>query len=145
MLKNENGVVFAVSPAGRYSINLVGFFLIAFILSWLGAAPMVLASWLGPDATEARHSLIANLAPLQILMFFGTLITALLTVTVNYGWRGLKDLIGSALRFRVSPIWYVLALGGPALITIVGSVVARSYDAALPPFVVTPAILAATL
>ena len=144
MLQYEDGVVYAEKPAGRFTIGLTGFFLFAFVLSWAGAAPMVLASWLGLDATEAQRAFLATIAPLQIFMLFGTLIAALLVALVNYGWRGLKDIIGSLFRFRVSPIWYFLALVLPPAISIAGPLLARHIDPSLPPFAATLAMLAAT-
>lgn len=144
MLKVQGGVVYADAPRGRLKIGLTGFFVIAFILSWAGAAPMVLGSWLGPETPETWRVFLRQIAPLQVLMLFGTLITALFVTLVNYGIRGLRDLIGALFKFRVAPVWYVIVLLGPGVICLAGLVLSRRFDASLPPVLVDPAMLAVT-
>ena len=145
MLIYANGVVYAEKSAGRVVIGLKGFFITAFLLSWIGAAPMVLASWLDADAPEQWRRLLAQLAPLQLLMVFGTLVAALIATTVNYGFAGLKSLVGAIFRFRVAPIWYVAALLGPAIVATTGLVIARQIDPSLPPLNVNIAALVGTV
>ncbi len=137
-----DGVVVATDPKRRISIGLTGFFILIFVISWTGAMPMVLSSWTTDNSKWASWA--HTLAPLQVLMFFGPMLAAVLVTFVNYGGGGLKSLFGALFKFRVRSIWYVLALAGPLIVTLTGSVVAREFDASLPTFVVTSAMLAAT-
>jgi membrane protease YdiL (CAAX protease family) len=47
---------------------------------------------------------------------FGPFLAALITAGLSDGWDGLKDLGRRCLDWRVNPVWYVVALGVPALI-----------------------------
>lgn len=49
---------------------------------------------------------------------FGPFLAALITAAMTGGRRGLKDLAIRCLRWRVNPIWYVVALGLPVVITL---------------------------
>ncbi len=144
MLNVQNGIVVAAAPKGRFTIGLGGFLLLAFILSWAGAAPMVLGSWVDADASGRLREIVRALAPFQLLMTFGTLVAALVVALINYGFRGIRDLVGALFRFRVSPLWYLFALAGPAAVFIGGSILSRRFDGALPAFSFDAAMLAAS-
>ena len=49
---------------------------------------------------------------------FGPFLAALITASISEGWGGLKDLARRCLNWRVSPIWYVVALAVPILIAL---------------------------
>lgn len=142
MLIVDNGVVVAEKPSGPIKTGLGGFFFIAFVLSWFGAAPMVLSSWAGEDSPAWVADAARVLAPAQLLMAFGTLIAALFVALVNYGLKGPASLFRALFKFRVSPLWYLVVLVGPAAIIIAGSILARNYDPSLPPFAFSPAMAA---
>lgn len=144
MLTVQNGIVIAEPPKGRIRVGLGGFLLLAFILSWVGAAPMVLGSWIDADSSGRLREIVGMLQPLQLLMTFGTLIAALVVALLNYGYRGVRDLIGALFKFRVSPLWYVFALAAPAAAFIGGSFLARRFDASLPPFAFDMTMVAAS-
>ncbi len=142
MYQIADGAVVLDAPKRRISIGLPGFLALIFCISWIGAAPMVLASWGGENARLL--ALARTLAPLQILMFFGPMIATVLVTFVNYGSSGLKDLFGALFRFRIRGIWYFLALTGPLVVTLSASVLAREADTSLPLFVITSSMMAVT-
>lgn len=143
MLEYSEGVVFARPPAGRTRLGFGAFLLVAFALSWAGAAPMVAATWIDPAEQPELVAKIAALQPLQLLMIFGTLIAALIATLVNYGLRGLGSLLKAVFRWRVSPLWYLVVLGGPLAISIAASMIARQYDPSLAPFSLDASMFAA--
>lgn len=134
MFQISGGIVRAEQPAGRCRLGLGGFLLIAFGLSWLGALPMVLGSWLDADTPAQWRALVRALAPLQLLMFFGALTATVVAILVNYGRAGMRELLGAIFRWRVRAWWYVLVLTGPGLIAMVAAIGSRWLDSSLPPF-----------
>src|SRR5688572_13532652 len=91
----------------RERIGLPLFFLLLFC-SWIGALPMIFASYGKQLSTPVRL--------LQILMLFGPALAAVLCTWLNEGRSGLRELFGRLLRWRVNPGWYALALVVPPLI-----------------------------
>jgi membrane protease YdiL (CAAX protease family) len=86
------------APVRRHP--LVSFFLLAFGITWLAAIPFALGIWPGP-------------------MFpFGPLVAALIVGAASDGWAGIKSLLLSMLRWRVSPKWYAFALLLPIAVTL---------------------------
>ena len=79
--------------------DLVLFFVLAFVLSW-SIWPLML---LNPDSSP--------------MVPFGPLLAALVLTAVVGGWRGVVALLKPVGRWRVHPLWYVVALLGPFLIT----------------------------
>jgi len=49
---------------------------------------------------------------LMLLGGLGPLVAALGIVTLESGWPGMRALLSQLLRWRVSPIWYAVALLG---------------------------------
>lgn len=139
MYQFSNGIVSSVAPDRRFHINLPVALALIFVVSWIGAAPMVLASW--ADEGPVWQGLASSLAPFQPLMFFGTLLVTVFVTFVNYGFTGLKSLGGALVRFRVRGIWYFACLAGPFLLVIAGSLLARHFDPRLPVFSISPAML----
>jgi membrane protease YdiL (CAAX protease family) len=143
MYRISNGIVRMEPPQGKCRIGLGGFLLLAFGLSWLGVTPMVLNSWLDADSPAAWRSLAGTLAPLQLLMFFGALIAAVVATLANHGRSGLRELFRAVFRWRVGAGWYLLVLAVPGLIAIVASLSSRWIDPSLAPFSLqAPALLA---
>lgn len=80
----------------RYSF--ASFIVLTFVLSWW---PWLLNS----------EGLPENLFPL------GPMLAALIVVPLADGWTGLKNLGRTSFRWRVGPVWYVVAIGFPILLT----------------------------
>ena len=130
-----NDAIVRIDPAqGRQRIGLGGFLALTFALSWLGAAPMVLASWLDADSPAAWQTMLHALTPLQPLMFFGALISTLLATGLNHGRKGLRELLGGLVRWRVGIGWYLGVLALPGLICIAAAYAGPLIDGSLPPF-----------
>jgi uncharacterized protein len=84
------------------------FVLMAFGFSWLFWLPAVLAG----------RGLIALPVPAGMLTTigaFGPMLAALILSVQDKGLAGTRASLGHALRWRVSPVWYVVALVGPFL------------------------------
>jgi uncharacterized protein len=147
MYQINNGIVRLdeAQTQAKPRIGLRGFLLLAFGLSWLGAVPMVLGSWLGSDSPAALKSLVSALAPLQLLMFFGALIATLVVTLANHGRKGLVPQFRSLVRWRVGTGWYLLVLGGPGLIAVAAAIGSRWLDPSLPPFSLQGSALLAVL
>ncbi len=145
MLYAADGVVYAKTPENGFKIGLVTFFIVAFILSWIGATPMVLASWIDAESHPGLRQFLQQIAPLQILMLYGTLLAALAVTAINYGWSGLRSLLGALFKFRVPLRWYGFALLLPSVIVITGLVLSRIFDASLPPLNINQSMLLSTL
>ncbi len=92
-------------------ISLIWFFVILFVVSWLGALPMVLASH--------GHKLSTPVRLLQIFMFFGQGLVAALFVWINEGKPGLRLLFGRLLKWKVGFHWYLIVLFLPAVINLI--------------------------
>lgn len=134
MFQISGGIVRAERTRGKYRLGLGGFLLIAFGLSWLGALPMVLGSWLDAGSPAQWRALVGALASLQLLMFFGALIATVVAVLVNYGRGGMRELLGAIFRWRVRGWWYLLVLMVPGLIAMAAAIGSRWMDPSLPPF-----------
>ena len=78
--------------------DVVLFFVLAFLLSW-SIWPLML---LNPDSSP--------------MVPFGPLLAALVLTAVVGGWRGVVSLLKPVGRWRVHPVWYVVALLGPFLV-----------------------------
>ena len=89
------------------------FTIIAFAVSWLCWLPLV-------AATRQVWFISPGDAPLLILLgTFGPLFGAVAVVGRTSGFRGLRDFIGQAFRWRVGIHWYAAALLVPAVVRIV--------------------------
>jgi CAAX protease family protein len=88
------------------------FFILLFVISWIGAIPMVMVSWTG-----TRPSLPIRF--LQILMLFGPGIVSIVVAGINEGKSGVKGLLSGFIRWRLNLLWYLLVLLGPAIICLI--------------------------
>jgi membrane protease YdiL (CAAX protease family) len=75
--------------------DLLLYFILAYVLSW-AIWPLVI---INPESSP--------------LVPFGPLLAAVIVALGAGGWRELRALVGQLLRWRVHPIWYVMALLGP--------------------------------
>ena len=81
--------------------DFIVFLVLAFALSWW-VWPLVLAN---PEGTP--------------LVPFGPIIAAFIVLALTRGWAGVRDLLGSLVRWRVGLGWYAVALLLPVAITLV--------------------------
>lgn len=103
------------------SWHLAGFALCAFALSWACWLPLVL---LGPQGAAA--------SPLKYLHLLGSLgpaLSGLLWAYVSAGPNGLRQLLARIAKWRVAPLWHVLAWGSPFLLLLVAQLVAGMMGA----------------
>ena len=128
MYINDDGVIKTCVPKEGYKISLKGFFIIAFTLSWVGVIPMVGKSWVNESSPLWLSDLFTTLAPLQFLMFFGTLIAAFFVIYKNYGKAGLKELGKGLIKLRAPFKVWVLILIGPALLSMNALLIANKID-----------------
>ena len=75
--------------------DLLLYFILAYVLSW-AIWPLVIVN---PESTP--------------LVPFGPLLAAVIVALLAGGLKELRTLLGQLLRWRVHPIWYVIALLGP--------------------------------
>lgn len=92
-----------------YHIPLTAYLLVTFGSAWLVWSPLLVAEY-------TNLSLPAPSVVLIVLGSFAPTITALFLTWRYAGGTELLRLLGRALVWRVSPIWYVLAIAGPALV-----------------------------
>jgi uncharacterized protein len=88
---------------------LAAFFVVAFAFTWIVLAPAVLAA-------QGIISLSVSAALLITLGTLGPAVAALAVTAAGCGRTGVRALLAQAGRWRVKPIWYAVALIGPALI-----------------------------
>jgi len=99
----------------RYPV--VWFYILAFAISWLGWVPIALGS----------H----NIAPfnnpyLQFLLIFpavGPTMAAVIVTLVAQGRTRIRDLLKPLIQWRVSPVWYIIAIFGPLVLLLVGQAI----------------------
>jgi membrane protease YdiL (CAAX protease family) len=94
----------------RAPLRLTTFFLLVFMVSWLGVLPVVLASWIGAEAIPAPLKL------LQILMILGPGLVALWATWREGGREAIFQLLRGLIQWRVNWRWYGAVLLGPAVI-----------------------------
>jgi pimeloyl-ACP methyl ester carboxylesterase/membrane protease YdiL (CAAX protease family) len=93
---------------GRHrQVALPAFLAVTFAVSWIGTIPMLVESW-------SPGMLPPSLAPLQLLMLFGTGLTTIAVTWWNEGWAGVRSVLGRLATWRVGRGWYALALLAPA-------------------------------
>jgi uncharacterized protein len=88
---------------------LAAYFVITFAITWVILGLAVLAAQ-GILALPLSATILITLATL------GPAVAAILVVRVEGGLSSMRALLAQAGRWRVKPIWYVVALIGPALI-----------------------------
>jgi len=95
-------------------IPLSTYLLVTFGSAWLVWAPLLVAEY-------AELPLPVPPIVLIVLGSFAPTITALFLTWRYAGGTELRRLLGRAFIWRVSPIWYVLAIFGPALVMLVAT------------------------
>jgi membrane protease YdiL (CAAX protease family) len=104
----------AVSSTASSQLRLPIFFAAVFAVSWLGALPMVLASWRGGTGVPNA------LKPLQLLMLFGPGLVAVAAAWWEGGRAAAWRLLTGLARWRVNAWWYAGVLLGPAVVYAIG-------------------------
>ena len=102
------------SPNALQPIPLRAYLLLTFGSAWLVWAPLLVAEY-------AELPLPVPPIVLIVLGSFAPTITALFLTWRYAGGTELRRLLGRAFIWRVSPIWYVLAIFGPALVMLLAT------------------------
>ncbi|WP_445245057.1 CPBP family glutamic-type intramembrane protease [Microcoleus sp. OTE_8_concoct_300] len=115
------------------------FYILAFGMSWLGMISAVLAS---------RGIAPFNSPYFQLLSIFyavGSALAAMIVSQVTHGKTGIRDLNKGLIRWRVSLIWYIVAVLGSAILLIVAQAVTKllgfSVTIAVPPVNLSPYVI----
>lgn len=115
------------------------FYILAFGMSWLGMISIVLAS---------RGIAPFNNPYFQLLFIFyaiGPALAAMVMSQVTDGKTGIRDLNKGLIRWRVSLIWYVVAVLGSASLLIVAQSVTKllgfSVTIVMPPVNLSPYVI----
>jgi membrane protease YdiL (CAAX protease family) len=97
------------NPATRHSLLM--FFVLAYALFWAVEIPLALRA----------QGLIAAPIPwsLHYVAAYGPLLAAILVTGVTSGREGLKALFGRMLKWRVRPVWWLVALAPLVLYALV--------------------------
>ena len=89
---------------------LVLFFLLAYLFTW--------SNWL-PQALNSRGITSIEVPGfLAILSGYGPALAAIIVVSLAYEGRGLRELFGRLLRWRVGVQWYLIALLMPMFVSL---------------------------
>src|SRR5215213_1794059 len=98
-------------PRAARRYGLILFFVAAYAWIWL----FQLLS-----ALMARHAISLPLPSelVETIGLLGSALAALGVTAYETGGAGLRTLLGQLLRWRIRPIWYVVALGEPILLTL---------------------------
>lgn len=93
----------------RSNHGLIGYFLGAYLLTWIFWIPVVL--------TDAGQLTL----PVPSIVFLaigglGPMLAAIIVTAIQSGTAGVRTLFGQLKRWRVSPIWYAMALIGIPII-----------------------------
>ena len=110
--------------------RLSGFFMLAFSISWA----FLIADALGARGLIAfRLTLSGPGLALTLFMSYGPTLAALIVAGVTEGKAGIKALLGRVVRWRVGLHWYILGLGGPALLFFIAGRIAELLGGAPQP------------
>ncbi len=91
----------AAVPSSARHRPLATFYLLTFALSWIVWIAMAATS-LGIDTTAGRA--------LNVIAGYGPTVAALVLTALVHGGEGLRALLGGLARWRVSPVWFIVAL-----------------------------------
>jgi membrane protease YdiL (CAAX protease family) len=102
------------NPAKRHSLLM--FFVLAYAFSWAVEIPLALRA----------QGLLAAPIPRQLhyLSAYGPMLAAIVVTGLTGGLEGLKDLFGRMLKWRVRPVWWLVALA-PLVLYLLVAVVLR--------------------
>jgi membrane protease YdiL (CAAX protease family) len=118
-------------PRAARRYGLILFFVAAYAWTWLFQLLSVLI---------ARDTISLPLPRelVDTIGFLGPALAALGVTAYESGGAGLRTLLAQLLRWRVRPIWYAVALGGPLLLTLAIVVLYLATGGVLPASVPLP-------
>ena len=97
---------------------VMAFLMMAFVFSWIIMLPLLLSkSGLGVLPIELPWQLFGTL-----MSVFGLALPAFLVTAATGGKEGVRDLLRRILRWRVGVHWYLIALFGLLIVTLLGSI-----------------------
>lgn len=85
------------------------FFFLAFAIPWL--------IW-GTTIAESRGLLSFHI-PQSLAFWVGLNLATYITAAFTGGWTAIKDLLSRLIRWRVSPVWYLIAIAITGLLSLV--------------------------
>lgn len=109
---------------------VVWFYILAFVISWIGLIPGVLGS---RGIAPFDNSFVQFLG---ILFSIGPALAAVIISQVMQGKIGVKNLLKGLLKWRVNLVWYLVALLGPIIIFVAGQVMTKLMDLTVEPTVI---------
>ncbi len=98
---------------------VVWFYILAFSISWLGMGSAALGSY-GIAPFDSPYFLI-----LSIFYAIGPALAAVIVLRVTRGKAGVRDLDKGLIQWRVSLVWYILAILGSGALLIVAQVITK--------------------
>jgi uncharacterized protein len=98
---------------------LTWFYILAFGISWLGMISVVLASR-GIAPFYRPYFLV-----LSIFYAIGPALAAVIVSQVAHGKTGIRDLLKGLTRWRVGPVWYIIAVLSPVVLLTVAQVITK--------------------
>ena len=115
------------------------FYILAFSISWLGMISIVLVS--------------RGIAPLyrpyflSLFIFYdiGPALAAVIVLQVAHGKTEVRGLLKGLIRWRVGPVWYVVAVLGPAVLFLAAQLITKllgfSVTITAPPVELSPSVM----
>lgn len=94
---------------------LLAFFVLAYSLSWSVEVPLALQAQ-GVLQTKIPFSL-------HFLAAYGPMTAALIVTAMSRGGHGLRDLLGRMTKWRIKPVWWLVALAPVGFYLLVSGVV----------------------
>ena len=115
------------------------FYILAFSISWLGMISIVLAS--RGIAPFYRPYFLG----LSIFYAIGPALAAVIVSQVAHGKTGIRGLLKGLIRWRVGPVWYIVAVLGPAVLFLAAQLITKllgfSVTIAVPPVELSPYVI----
>jgi membrane protease YdiL (CAAX protease family) len=102
------------------------FFLLAYLFTW--------SHWLPQALTSRGIASIQIPGYLTLLAGYGPAVAAIIVASLAYGRKGLRELFGRILRWRVGAQWYLIALCLPAVVSLLAIVINKWTGGATPDF-----------
>jgi len=125
---------------------VVWFYILTFVISWIGLIPGVLVS---RGVAQFDNPYVHLLG---ILFSIGPALAAVMMSQIIQGKAGVQNLLRALLKWRVGWVWYIVAMLGPIVIFIAGQFITKimgltvaSSELASSPFLLVSAIFTVIL
>lgn len=114
---------------------IVAYFTLTFLVSWGAILVMIAINGMPTTVSEAQAQL-----PLAIMTFLlGPCISGLVMIGLVYGRAGYRNLVSRLFKWRISLVWYVVALIiAPAVFTVTHFILSLISPVYLPGFLTAP-------